>query len=104
VQGSHRRRLGRRRAGVLDRAVRAYLGRADAPGRHRQLGQLAGLEGVAVQPGAGDRGVPDQQELGVGVEVGVDLAGQVEGDLALGVGEHVPQQQFLAAVALVQEQ
>ena len=103
VQRAHARRLGGRRAGVLDGAVRPDLRRADAARRHRQLAERA-VEVVAVEPGAGRVRVPDQQERGVGRPVGGHLARQVEVDLGLGVGVDVPDQQLLAAAALVQQQ
>ena len=74
------------------------------PGGGGSSVQRAGRQVVAVQPGAGRVRVPDQQGPGVGVTVGGQLAGQVERELGLGVGVDVPDQQLLAAAALVQQQ
>ena len=74
------------------------------PGGGGQVGQPAGREVVAVQPGARRMGVPDQQRPGVRGEVGGELAGQVDRELGLGPRGDVPDQQLLAAAALVQEQ
>ena len=104
VQRPHGRRLSRRRARVLDGAIRAHFGRPDRSRGDGELGQLAAAQVVPVQPGAGGVDVRDQQRVPVGVEVGDQLAGQVDREFGLGVGEHVPDQQLLAPAPLVLQQ
>ena len=104
MQGADRGGLRGRGAGVLHRAVRTGVGRSDAARRHGELGELLAPQVVAVQPGAGGVGVPDEQVVAVGCEVGEHLTGQVEADLPLLVAQHVPDQQLLTAVALVQQE
>ena len=76
----------------------------DAARRGGQGGQVAGRDVVAEQPGAGGVRVRDEQRPAVRGEVGAELAGQVDREFGLGVRGDVPDQQLLAAAALVQEQ
>lgn len=89
---------------VLDRAVRADARTGDPALRGVQRGQLTVGQPVAVERAAALVEVHDQQRVGVGVPGGADLAGQVQGQLGLRVLLDVPDQQLLAAAALVQHE
>ena len=99
----HRRQRGGG-PGQLHGAVRPGGGPTDDARRGLQLLQGAGGQVVAVELAAGGVVVPDEQGGAVRVEAGRHVAGQVEHDLGLGVGGDVPDQQLLAAAALVADQ
>ncbi|CAM5610919.1 hypothetical protein SALBM311S_05971 [Streptomyces alboniger] len=107
--GPTRRRADRRRFGgrgpeVLHAAVRAGRRPGDRARRGRDLDPLPGRQVVAEELAAGLEAVRDQQAGAVRVPLGAHVTGQVQGEVGLLAGRHVPHQGLPAAPALVADQ